>query len=563
MQRTEGANFGVDVNGNRIYVETPLPTTITADAMNSIQEELCNAIEASGQEVQTSATDTYTQLAAAIQTVATVYSLVFSQISFNAIWERTAPNEYRIKNNIGSVYIRNILGGYRLAGIGSPLSDGDTWGRYRTNNAVAIIAEGGTTLEKLETKSYVEVNTPNAKIENIVLNTTGVTRLEHEYGFLVSAGNVEMKGCGIQGFRIEGNFVGFEFGGNSVCLEDCFINNINYDDSGAANFTGFNDSGLNTSCFRKVSVRNSTIKTNGTMVLFNGLKNMNQVLATNIQFQSYTANTGMGKICYQCEKVSFSTITLLSGAVVNNKIICFDDCKKLNNIDVDIQVTNDWAGEFKGFYQCYFISNVKWVGGRCRRLMYCFDTCDNINGVEVSDWVDAITNIDGSYGIFLTCNFLNNIYIDNINIRKSGAQRLMNMLNFVSNVRINNIQASPNTVYVFDNSKHLTNLNVQNCNVQAGIYIVANCNYNSNSFVDFIESTSISLFRAIVGFFNANYVSSTFVGSNLTSVIGGNAGFNECENISSTHTITEQVDCNYVDDGDSATVVKKFSARGF
>lgn len=64
MHRTEGRN-----NDGGLYTEGPPPTTITAAAMNSLQEELASVIEYSGQSLLTAGTDTQNQLLAAVMLI--------------------------------------------------------------------------------------------------------------------------------------------------------------------------------------------------------------------------------------------------------------------------------------------------------------------------------------------------------------------------------------------------------------------------------------------------------------------------------------------------------------
>ena len=61
MHRTEGLN-----NDGGLYTEGPPPTTITAAAMNALQEEIASVIEYSGQSILTAGTDTHNQLLAAV-----------------------------------------------------------------------------------------------------------------------------------------------------------------------------------------------------------------------------------------------------------------------------------------------------------------------------------------------------------------------------------------------------------------------------------------------------------------------------------------------------------------
>ena len=436
MQRTEGENYGVDIRGNRIYVETPLPTKITADAMNAIQEEICNAITASGQEILTSATDTREQLASAIATTATVYQLVFSQISFNALWERVSANVYKLKDGVKSVYVRYILGGYRLAGVGSPLSGGDTWGQYQTNNCSSIYCEGGTVFEKVESKSYVTVNTADCKIENIVLNTSGAASVDHIFGFALSASNVQLIGCGVQGFTIinEGNdFIAFDCAGNIARLENCFIKNVNYSDDSANNFYGIQDSNFAKSYFRKCSIDNCELTTDGEMVLFDTLKNISGTYINDILFDDITGNTGTAKCFDACININGVVISVLSTTVVGSKFYGFDTCNRINNVELTIDTTNDWAGDFYGFSDSNYINNVDYVGGKGRRKNYGFDNCDFVNNISISGWEAPDTDSGTACHCFLDCNNVSNCFIDDI------VKDTANVIIFITCDRISNI----------------------------------------------------------------------------------------------------------------------------
>jgi hypothetical protein len=64
MHRTEGKN-----NDGGLYTEGPPPTTITAAAMNALQEELASVIEYSGQSLLRSDNDTQNQLLAAVMLI--------------------------------------------------------------------------------------------------------------------------------------------------------------------------------------------------------------------------------------------------------------------------------------------------------------------------------------------------------------------------------------------------------------------------------------------------------------------------------------------------------------
>lgn len=173
MHRTEGSNFGTDDAGNNVFKETPLPpSTIGADWLNAVQEEICNAITASGQEIKTAATDTaHNQLALAIAASQDVYDVsVSSQAAFNDLWQRTGANAYKIKDGIRSVLLKYLNGGYYLTGPTSPLSGGDTYGVFSTNQMTRLDCTGGTQIEFGNDNGKLVINTEEASYSNLKLH---------------------------------------------------------------------------------------------------------------------------------------------------------------------------------------------------------------------------------------------------------------------------------------------------------------------------------------------------------------------------------------------------------
>ena len=181
MHRTEGANYGTDLNGNNTFKETPLPpSTVGADFLNAVQEEICNAITASGQEVKTAATDTtHDQLAIAIARAQDVYDeLIMSQETFNSIWERTAANAYKVKDSITSLLIKPLTGGYFLTGATSPLSSGDTWGVFTLNKVMNMVCENESLIVFGNDNGKMVFPAVNGSFTNVILwRPTGAQEL--------------------------------------------------------------------------------------------------------------------------------------------------------------------------------------------------------------------------------------------------------------------------------------------------------------------------------------------------------------------------------------------------
>lgn len=184
MHRTEGAN-----NVAGLYTAGPPPTTITADAMNSLQEEISNVIEYSGLELQTASTDTRDQLLAAVLRLVPTYdAIVTGQASFDAIVERSAANTYRFKSQYKSVFLKN--GTYLMT-----LSGGDTWGQLQTNAVTYIDGEAGSIINFGNTPGYLHINTIGCTVKNIAVSGLATVASAVQYCFYVSTYLVSIMNC--------------------------------------------------------------------------------------------------------------------------------------------------------------------------------------------------------------------------------------------------------------------------------------------------------------------------------------------------------------------------------
>lgn len=199
MHRTEGQN-----NNGGLYSEGPPPTTITADALNSIQEEIANVVEYSGQDLLTAGTDTRTQLLAAILSIAKVYDVVVtSQEAFDSVIERTAANTYQFKSNYKSVYIK--AADYLLT-----LSGGDTYGILYTNAVTHFECENGGAINFGDTAGYLEVNTNNCLLNNVWVKGNGSVSAAVARSFKLNAYNVFFNNCKTSNRYSSVAFIGFD-----------------------------------------------------------------------------------------------------------------------------------------------------------------------------------------------------------------------------------------------------------------------------------------------------------------------------------------------------------------
>lgn len=100
MHRIEGDGFVVEDGKNRYTEDGNTPTVVTDEAMNAIQEELCNLITACGVTVESTASDDRTnnweQLVKAILNAnalgATAMSTALQGFSYSVFYERDSDN---------------------------------------------------------------------------------------------------------------------------------------------------------------------------------------------------------------------------------------------------------------------------------------------------------------------------------------------------------------------------------------------------------------------------------------------------------------------------------------
>jgi hypothetical protein len=96
--------------------------------------------------------------------------VIASQDDFNAVVTRTSANNYKIRDEIKSLYFKYLAANYAFSGF---LSGGDTYGILKTNNCARIIFDGGTFFNVGDTAGYFEVNTQYAYLENVWIKGTG------------------------------------------------------------------------------------------------------------------------------------------------------------------------------------------------------------------------------------------------------------------------------------------------------------------------------------------------------------------------------------------------------
>jgi hypothetical protein len=407
MHRTEGAN-----NVSGLYSAGPPPTTITADALNSIQEELAAVIEYSGQAMQTAATDTRNQLLAALLTLIPTYdAVVVSQASWDAIIERTAANTYQFKDDYKSVFVK--VGDYTLT-----LSGGDTWGQLQTNNVTHLEFERGAAITFGNTSGYLNINTMSCYLKNVLIKGLGTVASAVQYSFLLSAGVVVFDNCVATTRLSNTNMTGFQ--GSATASHNLSTRYINCRVSGLAssgNISGFylcqNMAGCTVASFACTgtgvlygfstcdNISSSQVYTldsvNGDCA---GFYNCNQVSACKIS-DIDTSGTGVAYGYHTCSQVSACIATDIQSAV-DNDTYGFANCNQTSACTASV-IDATGSGDAFGFANCNqtsacYANDIDSTGG-ATGYAYGFHTCYGISACYAND-------IDSSGGTaygFVSC----------------------------------------------------------------------------------------------------------------------------------------------------------------
>jgi len=451
MHRTEGAN-----NVSGLYSAGPPPTTITADALNSIQEELAAVIEYSGQAIQTAATDTRNQLLAAILALIPTYdAVVASQASWDAIIERTAANTYQFKDDYKSVFVK--VGDYTLT-----LSGGDTWGQLQTNNVAHLEFERDAVITFGNTPGYLNVNTTRCYLKNIMIKGLGTVASAVQGSFLLSAAAAVFDNCVVTTRLSNTNMTGFQ--GSATAFHNWSTKYINCRVStltSSGNIFGFylcqNMSGctVNDCACTGTGVLHGfstcdNISSSQVYILDSangncaGFYTCNQVSACKVS-DIDTSGTGVAYGYHICMQVSASMATDIQSAV-NKNTSGFYQCTQVSGCTVSmIDATGvGFAYGFRNSYQisaCYSTDIDSPAGNaygflNCHRISACyafdidsssetaygFYSCDQISACCASDIDSDTKNAYGFYG----CDQISACYVSDIDSSSGTAEGFHN-----------------------------------------------------------------------------------------------------------------------------------------
>ena len=441
MHRTEGAN-----NLAGLYTAGPPPTTITADALNSIQEEIAGVIEYNGIAVQTAATDTRNQLLAAmIKMMPTYDAVVTSQSSWDTLIERTGANAYQFKDDYKSIFVK--VGDYILT-----LSGGDTWGALLTNVTTHLEFERGAAISFGATQGYLNINTNYACLKNIHVKGVTSSTVAVNYCFYINATYVICDSCRASARLSNTTITGFfDLGGswlnkyincdaydlnssgivrgyyNAKNLSNCNAYDLECTGAGAAYgyasclnintcmANGIDSENGNSNGFYNCSqisgskVQDIDTSGAGTAYGFNICSNISSSIATDIQSAVNVDTLGF----YACNQVSGCTASVID-ATGTGVAIGFDTCSQVSGCyayDID----SDGDANVIGFDTCSQVSgcyayDIATTGTNALNYAWGFYTCNQISSSQAKK-IDA--NLGPAHG-FSYCSMISACYADDI-----------------------------------------------------------------------------------------------------------------------------------------------------
>ncbi len=413
MHRIESDNITVTSDGKNQFKNTPPATTLNAEILNAIQEEICNVITGAGIAISRQAGDPQNQLFRAINALGTEFDIIITnQTQFNSIMERVGANQYKISDDFRGVYIKYATSGYACSGASSFLSGGDTWGYIETNNCARLVCEAGATFDFSATGGYLKVNTDDGYYENVqVVGNGGIGALTQS--FLLAAHRVKYNHCNTNTRNSNTDFVGFQGSGTALHNITSSYNGCSaYTLDGSDKIYGFKDCMNLSNC--------NVYDIDGTTDHIYGFHTCGNITNGNVSdLDTSGSNSAYG---YEaCENINSCQVNDIQSAV-NQETIGFNNCNQLSSckaIDIDstgtgvaygfnfcdqisscIAFTIDGAANVIGFFNCDQISSCRAEDIDCSGAdAFGFRACDQISSCIAFD-IDSNNN---AYG-FQTCD---------------------------------------------------------------------------------------------------------------------------------------------------------------
>ena len=499
MHRIESSGYGIDAQNKKYFKSTPLPpTVISAEWLQSVQEEICNVIENAGLSVHDQGGDiAHTDLWQALLTLGRPQDLIInSQATFNNAIERTGANAYRFKSGYRSIYVKYILGGYSMVSGSGPLSGGDTWGALSLNQCAHLTFEEGAYINVGDTPGYVNAATDGALLENVYVKGTGSAAAAVVQSFLTGAERVTYRNCWTSNRYTNVDFAAFSGGSyKSASYIGCKVSTI-LCATAAKTLRAFYQ------CYNMTNTYITTFTpANGVVKVIDACEEISNLYVDTVS----TANALT--VVYSSNNITGFDITTVTGTA-GQTVHIMDTC---NNVSSGIIQTIS-TGIITVMYSCNNISsfNITGITGAGGVAIKGFDTCTRISsGILQNFTTGAIIGIYNSSNI--TATTLYNF---------SGGADLLTGISTCT-------ELTGCRIITFGNTG----------STLSGIYGIYSCSYLSACHVESCVAVNATLCH---GYYNCNFLSACYSTANSATNSSNGNGFAQCLKITACYALSNK-----------------------
>jgi len=379
------------------------------------------------------------------QQTTNIYSVIVNnQNEFNSIIERIGVNQYQIKSNIKSVYFKFLSGGYKMFGTGTPLSGGDTWGYIKTGSCVMLYFEPGTYFEFWNTQGYIEIDTTDCILQNIIVKGLSASSIAIQRSFLLNASNVTYINCSSNSRTSNTNFYVFE--GSTTAIHN------------------------ETSQYIGCKINDCNVSTNALLTGFYKCNNMSKISVINMIHSGTGGGINIFSLCKNVSNVIIKTI-YATNATNNLVLSCFNNCNNISNYVIDdINLNSIGTSSIQTITDCINFNNGNITNVNANDDISLLVACEIFNNIYIE-------NIESTNGIvygFNGCSIINNFYISQMN----GSLLCTGIFTGIkfNNGTIDNLNSSGGVAYGFNAINHFSLCSVSNCDDGFN-----NCDYGTNN----------------------------------------------------------------------------------
>lgn len=498
---TDGASRARAKKAGTYVYEKAVSFTITVDDTAPTDYDLVLATLV-GDGATTLVIESYTRTAS----YNTEYDYIVStQEDFNILIDYTAANQYKIKDNVKSIFVKSLSGGYQMTGATSPLQEGDLYGYIETNDCTRIVFEPGAFIDMHQNIGYLEVDTDYCHLNGVSIRGDKGAASAIQRSFLLNADYVTYNNCDSQ-TRLSNATPTYVFEGSSTASHNDSSNYINC-------FISDIDSSNTFRCFYKCkNIINTHVisigQSSGSVVsIFELCENID-----NFYIETIDAPNNRVSIANDCKIIKNGKIKDIDGLYT----ILFSTCEIISNLHIeDIDQTGAAIFNSNGFASCEIINNVKIIQMDSANNCYAYFQCDQLTNCYAEDIDSSGGN---SYG-FYDCNI-------------------------ITSCKVTDVDSGAGNYYGFYDCTEISGCLAIDC--EDGYYMcsqISGCRAQGNDNNGFFDCDRIS---ACIGNGNGNdgFEDCTIISASLATGNTGN-GFDGCKNMTANRS-TANTAANYL-----------------